>query len=360
MKRSAAYAAIRQIATLGYSGKMALPAILDALGDIVPHEKANFAWVDEECNGIDWVGPLVVPPEVMQFYLEQYHNRREASEIPSNRQLMDSLGTDRSASLEGFRRSDFFNIIFRAGGNGHFLRLAVRDGARPLGIFYLLRPIGGADFTAAEERHFAQAAAWIAHALAAPERTSAQEKWGDAEGGLIVVDPKGGILFLSAGARELLHRAAGVCLTHATLSDHCFHWARPLIGRLMDSLSATRHKTPAPGVPAVTIRNAAGCFVLRAYWIDSAAPGGSRNAAIQIQRQIPLPLRLMQSPRLRKLPPREQQACLLLARGQSASEIAKHMGISRDGAVYHIRSTYNNLGISCREELVGALLGQDA
>lgn len=351
MKQSAAYAAIRQIATLGHTGKMALPALLAALRDIVPYEKTNFVWVDEQCNGVDWHGPLVVPPEVMRFYLEEYHNRREGEVIPSNRRLMDSLGTDRSAAINTFERSDFFNEIFRAGDNRHFLRLAVRDATRPLGIFYLLRPIGTKDFTARDEANLSRAAPWIAHALAASAPVPTGEELVDAASGLLIADMKGRILLVSSEARELLHRAAGIPVSHVSLSDHGFHWARPLIDKLMHRLT-----TADGGVPALKIHTADGLFVLRAYWLDGAVPGESRNAAIQIQKQVPLSLRLMESPRLRKLPPREQQACLLLALGRSAGEVAREMGISRDGAVYHIRSTYSRLGISSREDLVGALL----
>jgi len=355
MKQSAAFAAIRQIATLGYSWQMALPTLLAAIRDIVPYEKATFVWVDEECNDLDWYGPLVVPADVMRFYLEQFYNRQESEAIPSNRELMASLGTDRSASIPDFHRSDFFNVIFMPGGNRHYLRLSIRNGMQPVGILYLLRPCGSRDFTREEELSLARAAPWLTHALVSPSCGAAEEKLVEDENGLIVTDAKGAVLFFSQGAKELLHRAAGVPINCRTL-DGCLDWAKALIDRLIHSLGASLDGKAGQPAPALKIRNPSGFFVLRAYWIESTTPGSARNAAIQIQQQIPLSLRLMQSPLIRKMPPREQQACLLLAQGMSSTEIATRMGISRNGAVYHIRSSYNRLGISSQEELVGALL----
>jgi DNA-binding CsgD family transcriptional regulator len=177
----------------------------------------------------------------------------------------------------------------------------------------------------------------------------------ESDSGLIVADARGMVLFFSQGARELLHRAADVPINHRTLDS--IDWAKSLIDRLMRALADVEDaKNNSHHVPILQIHNAAGYFVLRAYWIESAMPGAGKCAAIQIQHQIPLALRLMQSPRLRRMSPRNQQACLLLAHGLSSAEIGKRMGISRDGAVYHIRLSYSQLGISRQEQLVGALL----
>ncbi len=355
MKQSAAFAAIRQIATLGYSGELALPALMTALRDIVAYDKVSFMWLDEEFNVTNMAGSDVVPPDVMRYYLEQFHNKLESEEIPSNRSLMTSLVTDRSATLPKLTGGNLFNNIFRPGGNRHFMRLAIRNGSQPVGILYLLRPPGSRDFTREEEMHLARAAPWLTHALVSPAKVAMEGKLVEEDSGLIIADAKGTVLFFSRGAKELLHRAADVPINPRTI-DGRLDWAQALIGRLMQALMGAGDGSAGHDAPALTIRNVAGFFVLRAYWIESATLGAGRNAAIQIQRQVPLPLRLMQSHRLRKLPPREQQACLLLAQGLTSTEIAKRMGISRNGAVYHIRSSYNRLGISRQEELVGILL----
>lgn len=355
MKQCAAYAAIRKIATLGYSRELVLPALLAAVRDIVAYDKVNFMWLDEGYQVVDMIGSEVVPKDVMRNYLEQFHNKLESEEIPSNRLLMESMGTDRSAVLPRFTRGHLYNIIFRAGHNRHYLRLAIRNGTRPVGILYLLRPEGSGDFSKDEEARLARIAPWVTHALVAPAKAEMNDPLVDVDSGLIFLDAQGGVLGYSHGTKSLLHRAAGVPIDHRTV-DGRPDWARTLIDRLLQALAAADGRAAGHDAPALAIRNAAGDFILRAYWIDGAMPGLGRNAAIQIQRQVPLPLRLMLSPRLRQLPPREQEACLLLAQGLSSAEIAKRMGISRNGAVYHIRSSYDRLGIFRHEELVGALL----
>lgn len=357
MKQSAAYAAIRQIATLGYSPELALSALIPAIRDIVPYEKATFLWMDEGCNAIDWYGPLPVPADTIRLYLEQFYNRREAEVIPSSRELVMVRGTDRSANIPSFRfqGSDFFNLVLKPGENRHYLRLAIRNGTRPIGILILLRPPGSRDFTEKEEMGLSRMSPWLTHALVSCADVAMEETLVENNSGLIVADAKGTVLFFSQGARELLHRAADVPINRRTLDDHV-DWAKTLIDRLMRALPDASDGKDAPHAPVLEIRNTAGHFVLRAYWMESATQGTGKCAAIQIQHQVPLSLRLMQSQRLRKMPPRDQQACLLLAQGLSSTEIAKRMGISRNGAVYHIRSSYSRLGISRQEELVSTLL----
>ena len=361
MKRNMpALGAIQRIATLGHPPELALHALMAALHDVVPHEKSAFLWVDAEGNDRDWEGTQqAVPEHVFHYYLERYFNRLETQVIPSTKELIGRLGTDRSATIEDFHDTEFFNIIIRPGDNRHYMRVAVRDGIRPVGVFILLRPPGSRDFTREDEQRLAGAAPWIAQALSAPRREpSAEGKLVESASGLILADENGNPQYFSEGARTLLHRVTGTPINLSTVSDRAFHWARPLIGKLLQALTAASGRHSASPVPALTIRNEAGLFVLRAYWLG-ALEGGRSQVVIQIQRQVPLLLRLMESPLLRKLPPREQQACLLLAEGLSSSQVAQHMGISRDGPVYHIRSLYNRFCLANREELIEALLKRE-
>lgn len=355
IKPSAAFATIRHIAMLGYSGEIVLPTLLEALRDIIPYERANFMWVDEGCNVRDVYDPNAIPIHIMKLYFERYYNSLESQSMPLHGDVMAGMGIDRSATLTKFHDSEIFHEIVRPGGIKHYMRLAIRSGSQPIGFVQLLRGPGMADFSQKDEQLASRAKPWLEHALAVRPSSGTEETLADGEAGLVITDKSAKVLCFSGGAKELLHRAAGVPINRETLADEGLSWARQLIGSLVHSAGSAA-KQNAGGAPVKTLRNSAGVFQFRAYCLDGASSGAGGRFAIQIQRQIPLSLKLVQSQCVRALPPREQQACLLLAQGLSSTEISKRMGISPNGAIYHTRALYNRLGISRREELVSALL----
>lgn len=357
IKPSAALATIRHIAMLGYSGELVLPSLLEAMRDIVSYERVNFMWVDEHCGIRDVYDPNVVPLHLTKLYFERYYNSLESQFMPLHVDVMTKLGIDRSATLPKFHGSEIFHEIVRPGGLKHYMRLAIRSGAQPIGFVQLLRGPQMPDFTQRDEQLASRAMPWLAHALAARPLHESKESLVDGEDGLIITDKAANILAFSHGAKELLYRAAGVPINIETLIDENFNWAHKLIASIVHSAGAATNRE-AEGIPVRTLRSPAGTFQFRAYWVDGASCGASGRFAIQIQRQIPLLLKLMQSAGVRALPPREQQACLLLAQGLSSTEISQRMGITLNGAIYHTRALYDRFGISRREELVSTLLAQ--
>lgn len=355
VKPSAALATLRHLATLGYPARTLMPSILEALQDIVPFDNANFIWMDEDCNATDMHNFNIAPEPVVRLCQEQYFNRRDALFVPSHRIHMRELLVDRSAVVEGFQNTEFFDEIFRPSGYRSYLRLSVRDGVAPVGVFHFYRQFSSPDFTRKEEQQIIRALPWIAHALAAPPSAAPPDEMIEGESGLVIAAPDGEIRYLSQGARVLLHHAAGKPINLDTLADLRLNWARPLIRSVVLTLLAAGENR-GEAVPVRYFNNQSGVFRLRAYWLDAAAQDNDGGIAIQIQRQLPLTLKLLQTAKVRALPHREQQACLMLAQGHTSTEIARRMTISPNGAVYHIRSLYNRIGISRRDELVKTLL----
>lgn len=329
--------------------------LLEAIRDVVPFDNVNFLWMDEDCNAVDMHNFDVAPTEVLRLCQERYFNRKDALFVPSHRRHMRELMVDRSAVIPGFSNTEFFDDVFRPSGYNSYLRVSVRDGVAPIGVFHFYRQFGSRDFSLKDERAIRQALPWITHALAAPPQCLSPKPLAEAESGLVVTDRKGNILYFSQGARMLLHQASGTPIDLQTLADMGYEWTNKLIASLVRPLVSANAQNPSI-VPAQNIQNSSGVFQLRSYWLESTGSGESGNIAIQIRRQIPLSVKLMQSMKVRALPQREQQACLLLTQGRSSVEIAKNMGITPNGVVYHIRSLYNRLGISRREELVSTLL----
>jgi DNA-binding CsgD family transcriptional regulator len=357
IKPSAAFASMRRIAALGHPGRIVMASLLEAIRDVVPFDNVNFIWMDEDCNAVDMHNFDVAPPEILRLCQERYFNRKDVLFVPSHRRHMRELMVDRSAVIPGFSNTEFFDDVFRPSGYNSYLRVSVRNGVEPIGVFHFYRQFGSRDFSLKDERAMLQALPWITHALTAQPQCLSQEPLAEAESGLVVTDRKGNILYFSQGARMLLHQASGTPIDLQALSGRGYDCTNKLVASLVQPLVSPNAQKPGV-IPARHIQNSSGVFQLRAYWLEAPGTGEPGNVAIQIRRQIPLSVKLLQSMKVRALPPREQQACLLLTQGRSSAEIAKNMDITPNGVVYHIRSLYNRLGISRREELVSTLLAQ--
>jgi DNA-binding NarL/FixJ family response regulator len=148
--------------------------------------------------------------------------------------------------------------------------------------------------------------------------------------------------------------AADVPRSRAILSVSCYEWAKPLLRRLAARVDALEAGC-ASGTPVLSVANASGQYSLQAHRLQVAAGGTSNLIGVQIMRRVPLALRALESPRVRALPFREKQACLMLLQGLTIRGIASRMGISENGVAQHVRTLYRRLRIHRREELLTAL-----
>jgi len=98
-----------------------------------------------------------------------------------------------------------------------------------------------------------------------------------------------------------------------------------------------------------------GRHVLRAWSLEPAVDGGPRTFGVQIERRLPLSVKLMRSARFHRLTAREQDIAQLLATGDSYPAIASRLDLSASTVVTHVRNLGRKLGTAGREEIVRAL-----
>ncbi len=354
VKPSAALASLCHLASLRLPAQMAAPTLSLLLGDLVPISNVTVGWFDEDCGLRDMYSSRLAPPEIGHRVVTEYLNAREAEAYTPHRAFMQSTSRcDLPHTEANYHRSSFFDEIARPMDFGIMARFAVRDERRPVAVLWLTRPVGDRDFSKRELLRMLEAVKYVEHALVGAEEEADCNAERE-ERGWLVADHRGTVQYLAEGTEALLHRAASIPRNRETMSRR-YDWVRPILRELARRVTALDNGR-AGDLPSMTIGNDSGRYVLRAHRLHAAAGGGSNLIGVQISCRIPLSLRLLESPRVRALPPREKRVCLSLAFGRTASEIATEMDVSAHAVVHHSRNLYARLGIHRREDLLPALL----
>lgn len=357
MRPSHAAAVLSHIARLGLPGRTVLPTVVDVLGEAMGFDTALFTWTDAQAEVLD--SQIVLGPDfrhILYTYLTEYANTVEASYILSFRDVLLSDALYESSDRYGrrYQESPVYDDIGRQVDCYHYLRWPIREAGVPVGCLTLTRPPGSRAFSEKQKTFIRLATGALTHAIAcrgSSEGTA--DQWMESgEQAFLICDEQGQVQHLSHHGRTLVHLAAGVPANTARLVDTALTWAAPLLQRVLKPLTSCRNLQ----APAITVRNQSGAYVLRAYRLDALQPGLPRFVTVQINRRIPPQLKWLGTPGMRLLPGRDQEVALALIAGDSAKKIGESLGISLNSVTYHIRSIYNRLGTTRREELGAALL----
>jgi DNA-binding CsgD family transcriptional regulator len=360
MKPSAALATLRQIACLGYEGRMVLPSLIETLRGYVDFDISSLVFVNEQYQPVDSYTGVTRRPDLHALYLSKFFARLETGAMLSSGDLLRSNDSFDSTTSYGRRyyNSDFYDIICRPVDLHHGIRLALRDGRRPIACLVLSRPAGSRPFLAADEKRLLKAREFLCHALSKTENVEEAPMTPSGDTGLIIVDVGGRIQHISSEANRLLQMAIQPRLPLDAFADACYQQAREFLKPLVRQLVAINAGVDRPA-PAMHLRNAWGGFSLRGYMLKSVGTGTPALVGVQIARHVPLPLKLLGLERVQSLPEREKEICLLLAQGHSTPTIAQMTKRSPHTVVSQVRSLYGRFAVSNRNELLSLLLGPD-
>jgi DNA-binding CsgD family transcriptional regulator len=347
--------ALRQLAAQGVSLESAWPALQAILDKLAPYSGLVAGRVDVGGNPTASLTTGGMVEVNWQRYFTHYFNGREAQAYPPFRRfLFSGLAMDRyHQNLDAMLRSDVWNDVLQVSGARSGLRIAIGEPGSRVGKVSIFRP-EAKGFSPAEERALLAAVPYLTHLWNVPANPRVEVTREAESGAWLLADKRGRIHFLSGKALELLHLAADVPQTNPWLADAGYGWARPLLSRLAGMLADLESGRPAPP-PIIEVRNRAGLFRLRA-WRMAAIADGSGYLGVQIDRHLPLAMRLLASPLALSFSPRERDVLLALAAGFNREETAKRLHIGVSSVVTHVRSLYDRVGVSRRDELVGAVL----
>jgi DNA-binding CsgD family transcriptional regulator len=350
----------KQLACLGLGGEAVMPALIRELHTLVPCMRSMFFFADDAGRLANVYTESVEHARITQLYVNEFHGRRDR-DIPNfsfAEAMRNQVGVHDLESLrvdEGaFRRTDFYNLLFRPVGRGsNYIRLVMRDRGRGLGLITVFRAPGDNHFDDIEKRRLAALEPFFVHALKDNGATEAPLV-DSGDSGIIVADQTGKPKYFSAAGRRLLFRAMHPLIA---ANGGRIQWAvlPPPLRRLCQDLDRVFSESDIAAPPTYHHRNILGGFTFRAHWLDAADPGSSL-VAITVSHQEPLQVKVVRRVGELALSSRQAEMCVLMASGISNDAIAERLGISRHTAIAHGRWIYNKLDVHNRAELVNKLL----
>lgn len=218
----------------------------------------------------------------------------------------------------------------------------------------LTRPLNSMPFNDKENALCVQLMPYVAHALAAPDKTELSYT-DSGQSGMMVLDVEGVILYQSDAARQLL------TLSQFHAIDMKGNYIDPVhahLKQLCRNLNAIFEDKTAPP-PSWSHTNANGRFNFRAHWLKpyTQEPGGL--IGIDIELQEPLELKILRALGNVPLSPTQKKVAALLAQGYSNEKIGQHLHIKLTTVKDHIRKIFTKLDINHREELLPKLLAME-
>ena len=362
-----AMAAVHALCTRQWPEEVFIPALLEALHDVVPSSRNLFEWTDNEGRLLRYFIEGPVDTAVAQRYFEHFHNGTDATCMPAFASLRDVPAGVRPASeldRADFFASELYNEIWRPQGFHTRIEGVVRSRTGHLvGSLVLYRGPHDPKFTARDEQVLEGLLAPIARALQCGSDSrgfsakSVVHLPGPEPTETLLLDLAGRVLHASPGAPRLLMLADGGISRESFESSSGERVAR-LFGRLIDRLRerAAGVATTAQAWPSLSIFNGFGRFDVQSMLLWSQEGGSPPLMQITLRRLEPREVAVLRV--LRRMPVTAGQAsvCAALYEGESHGEIARALGVAASTVVDHVRKLYCALDVSSLSELRALLV----
>jgi len=364
MKNAALVAHVRQLCCLGLGGRAIMPALINAIRELVLFDCAEFAWVDARGEMTNLYAEPLLPPDVIQFYF----HRAETPDHPALTFRVRAALADPVTSLsvtDAMRQTDYYRHVLSHLAAEHMLFCVVRERGIAVGQLSLYRSAQRPAFNAADRSAIGAVAGYIAHGLddssATARYAGADPSYRDTEQqAMLTLERDGRLRHCSSAARRMLLFVTLDSVNRGTVSqqDAAIHsLTRELAEQLVGSARDGDPDEAGAKPPGMVVTNRWGRFVLRAYWLTDDPHAPDALIGVQLRRQEPTILRLSQAMRRLALSPQQKEVGLLLAQGKSNPEIAGALGVSLNTANYHVKQLFAKLNAHERSEVAPKLLG---
>jgi hypothetical protein len=317
MKAALAIAAIRALCALRLHAEVLVPAVLEALHQLVPSQRNLFDWTDAQGRLVRYFIEGPIDEQIARLYFAEFHNRREAEAMPrfdSLRRLPAGVRSADELEHSGFFRSALYNKIWRPQGLHTRLEavLRARDGGL-IGSLVLYRGPGERRFTPADEQHLAAVLPALAAALQVHGAAVADDRH------VATPEPPESLLLTLAG--ELCHASPGAMrlLLMAEGGATPERLAEPWTarrGRLLPMLLARLRERAAGGSaqvlappPSIVHETPSGQFVARGHLLRPLAAGLAPLAQVTLRRLEPHRVALERALRALPLTPGQLSVC---------------------------------------------------
>jgi len=351
MKRTTDIASIRSLCALGLPSEQLIPAILEALHEIIPSACNLFDWTDALGNLVRYFFEGPINPGVAQHYFEVFHNRREQEAMPAFSQVVEGSVVRSAAGLDnpGFFASALYNEIWKPQGLHYRVEAVIHgSGQQPLGSLVLYRAPGDALFTRHEEALLGRLVPYIARALERGSASPLDYVARRSRRAMLSLSSEGELRHISQDAHKMLLLAHGGITPDSVGRAPCYE-AFPTLGLLVEQVR--RNRGLSRNSVSLTVENVWGRFLFEAEPLaplDPAAPStihvtvhhDEARAVAQRRALGALPLSVAQ-----------REVCSLLHGGYAQSEIAAMLSVAPSTVADHIKKIYTKLDVHSAHEL---------
>lgn len=343
MKNTKAFSHIRQLCCLGVESHAVMPALMEALHDLIPSSNNLFIWTDDEGTALDRYCEVYLPA-VIEASQQGLAGKTDLKAIVKSGKAVGNL---RERPPE-FYKSPYFAEVYGPMRARHSLDAVVRTHRGTEGVLILHRD-ADTPFTLEEEAELEAVLPYIRHIWTRPQ-TETTHLFSDSDGyGTIVCDLAGKIQHISQNASQLLTMAQQQsAVSSAERPTHLPQELQELSRRLSTLAMPGAHAGP----PVLYVNNRWGRFVFRATWLDGVNAPQDRLIAISVTRQEPLAVSVVRGFQKSPLSPKQRDVALMLVTGRSAEDIVKELSISVTTYKDHLRKIYEKLGITKRVDLI--------
>lgn len=351
-KHTAAVAYIRELCSLGLTGELLIPALLEALHRVIPSARNLFDWVSAEGRIQRYYFEGSIDHDVARLYFDEFHNRREAEAMPRYADVILGEATIHSAEELNHRQffdSALYHEIWRPQRLHYRLEAIVRksDG-KPLGSLVLYRERGDRVFGRDDEQVLKTLVPYIAHGLQHGREQQIEFDKDQRRAVLVNLDAAGRIVHLSRDAHKVL------LLAHSEISPTSA--AQPPVSEDFPSLLLLhRQLSRAADRPdancALTLTNAWGRFDFRAEHMQCVGEASGPLIGVTIQHHRPREVRDLGTMQAQHLSVAQRKVCAGLLRNQTHAQIAALLGLSANTVADHVRKIYTKFDVHSVEQL---------
>lgn len=352
MKNAAATAYIRELCSLGLSGELLIPALLEALHRVIPSARNLFDWVNAEGSIQRYYFEGPIDHAVARLYFDEFYNRREAEAMPKYAEVIRGSTSIRSAdelNHPHFFESALYHEIWQPQRLHYRLEAIVRaaDG-RPLGSLVLYREKGDRIFDRNDEQKLATLLPYVARGLSGGGPRPVDYAASDRRAAQVNLDAGGRIVHLSRNAHKVLLLAHGD-ISPASSANAPASQDFPTLALLHRQVCRSDDMQPAPC--ALTLTNAWGRFDFRAERLEAIDDAQPCLVGVTIRHLVPRDVRDLEAIEALPLSIVQKKVCALLLQGLSQPDVAERLGVSRSTVTDHVRKIYDKLDVHSADEL---------
>jgi hypothetical protein len=267
-KQAKAVAYLRQICCFGQGSEIVIPEFLRALHHVIPSGRNWFSAVDEQFNFLYQIPDFFIPEmvalnAVAAFVIPNFFTQEDKKLYAAWHKKNPFLSIEAITFLvKNYFRTDMYNLVHKPLDQHHLVESKVVLQSRIVGLIGLTRPSASLPFTDWEIALCVQMTPYVAHALAAPEKTELTYT-DSGQSGLLVMNVEGVILYQSDAARQLLALSQFQAIDFKDKKENPIH---ANLKQLCHRLNAIFKDQAAPP-PSWSHTNGNGRFNFRAYWL---------------------------------------------------------------------------------------------